>query len=51
LLTEEREVIALRALVALERMEEARVRARAFVRDYPGSGHASAVKKAVGEEG
>jgi hypothetical protein len=47
-LSQEREVIAIEALVALGRNDDAKERAAAFHRAYPGSSHAGRVDRLVG---
>lgn len=49
MLSQEREVIAIEALVALGRRDEARRRAAAFHRSYPGSSHADRVDRLAGD--
>lgn len=46
-LVEERELLAVRALVALDRSDDARRRAKRFVSKYPTSTHRAAVEKAI----
>lgn len=50
-LIEEREVIAIEALVASERLEDAAERARSFFADYPRSAHARRVRTLLEEAG
>jgi len=50
-LTEEREVIAIDALVASERLEDAAARAGSFFADYPRSAHARRVRTLLEEVG
>lgn len=50
-LAEERELLAVRALVALHRRDEARKRAAAFARSYPDSPYEGAVRDALTQRG
>jgi hypothetical protein len=48
-LTQEREVLAIEALVRLHRIDQARARANAFFRDFPSSGHRRRVEALLGD--